>query len=157
MITVDEIMTTELETLPETANLESALDLMTTRHIHHILVVDGDGNLVGIVTHRDVLAASDSTIRGKGRQKNMRSVALSDIMVRDVSTIDEHASVRSAALYLEQHDYGCLPVVTDGKLRGIVTNSDFVAVAINLLEQLEANEPQDEFEEPSELEDVEEL
>jgi CBS domain-containing protein len=66
-------------------------------------------------------------------------------MVTDVATVDEHASLRQAALFLEKHRIGCLPVVTDGMLKGIITETDFVAVAINLLEQLEETEPDDEF------------
>ncbi len=62
-------------------------------------------------------------------------------MVRDVATIDEHASLRQAALFIEKHHIGCLPVVTDGNLRGIVTDTDFVGVAINLLELIEETEP----------------
>lgn len=58
-----------------------------------------------------------------------------------VATVDERASLRQAALFLEQHKIGCLPVVSDGKLRGIITDTDFVGVAINLLEQLEEAEP----------------
>jgi CBS domain-containing protein len=51
--------------------------------------------------------------------------------------------MREAALYLQRHKYGCLPVVNDGKLKGIVTDSDFVAVAINLLEQWELSQPEE--------------
>ena len=46
-----------------------------------------------------------------------------------------------AARFLEKHKIGCLPVLDDGKLVGIITDTDFVAVAINLLEQLEETEP----------------
>ena len=62
-------------------------------------------------------------------------------MVTDIATIDEHASLRQAALFIEKHKIGCLPIVTNGKLRGIITETDFVAVAINLLEQIESTEP----------------
>jgi CBS domain-containing protein len=68
-----------------------------------------------------------------------------DIMVTDVATVDERASLRQAALFLEKHRIGCLPVVTDGMLQGIITETDFVAVAINLLEQLEDSEPDDDI------------
>jgi CBS domain-containing protein len=70
-----------------------------------------------------------------------RSIPIEDVMVRNVATIDEHASVRQAALFLEKHHIGCLPVVTGDKLVGIITDTDFLAVAINLLEQLEEIEP----------------
>jgi CBS-domain-containing membrane protein len=61
-------------------------------------------------------------------------------MTRDVVTVDEHANLRSAALLIERHKYGCIPVATKGNLKGIITDSDFVAVAINLIEQLEETE-----------------
>ena len=57
------------------------------------------------------------------------------------------SSLRQAALFIEKHQIGCLPIVTDGILRGIITDTDFVGVAINLLEQLEESEPFDDYEE----------
>ena len=52
-------------------------------------------------------------------------------------------SLRQAALFLEKHRIGCLPGVTKGELKGIITDTDFVGVAINLLEQLEMEEFED--------------
>ena len=72
-----------------------------------------------------------------------KDIRVEDVMIRDLATVDEHASLRQAALFLEKHKIGCLPVVTDDKLRGIVTDTDFVAVAINLLEQMEDDESDD--------------
>ena len=151
MITIDEIMTTDLHTLSQTASLEEAIGLMAEKHIRHIPIVDAKGKLVGLVTHRDVLAATDSTLRATEERQDPKSILLTDLMTRDVVTVDENVSLRSAALHLERHKYGCLPVVIKGQLKGIVTDSDFVAVAINLLEQLEAAEsemPDLESEEP---------
>jgi predicted transcriptional regulator len=48
--------------------------------------------------------------------------------------------LRTAAMYMQAHKYGCLPVVSDNKLVGIITDSDFIAIAINLIEQAELNE-----------------
>ncbi len=140
MFTINQIMTTGLRTLPETASLEDAIRLMAEARIRHIPIVNAKGKLVGLVTHRDVLAATDSTLRAPDERQSPASTPLSKIMTRDVATIDEHASLRNAALHLENHKYGCIPVVTKGKLKGIITDSDFVAVAINLIEQLEETE-----------------
>ena len=52
-------------------------------------------------------------------------------------TVDERASLRGTALHLLKNRLGCLPVLRDGELVGIITDSDFVAVAANLMEQLE--------------------
>lgn len=154
MITVDEIMTTDLQTLPETASLADAIKLMGKKHIHHCPIIDAEGKLVGLVSHRDVLAATDSSLRAKGQRQDPTAIAISKVMTRDVATVDEHASLRQAARYLEKHRFGCLPVVTNGKLRGIITHSDFLAVAINLLEQVDDREATGEYEEiepPDEL------
>ncbi len=145
MFTINQIMTTGLHTLPETASLEDAIRLMTEARIRHIPIVNAKGKLVGLVTHRDVLATTDSTLRSPDERQNPAFIPLSKIMTRNVVTVDEHASLRSAALHLERHKYGCIPVVTKGNLKGIITDSDFVAVAINLLEQLE----QAELDEPN--------
>lgn len=65
-------------------------------------------------------------------------------MVTDIMTVDVHASLRQAALFIERHKIGCLPVLENDNLIGIITDTDFVAVAINLLEQLEESEPLDD-------------
>jgi CBS-domain-containing membrane protein len=145
MFTLDAIMTTELITLLPTANLAEARELMHRHKIHHLPVVDDNNTLIGLVTLTNVLAATDSILRDPNNSIRAEDVIVKDIMVTDVATVDERASLRQAALFLEKHRIGCLPVVTDGMLKGIITETDFVAVAINLLEQLEENEPDDDF------------
>ena len=145
MFTLDAIMTTELITLLPTANLAEARELMHRNKIHHLPVVDDSNTLIGLVTLTNVLAATDSILRDPDNSIHPAAVIVKDIMVTDVATVDENASLRQAALFLEKHRIGCLPVVTDGMLKGIITETDFVAVAINLLEQLEETEPDDEF------------
>ena len=145
MFTLDAIMTTELITLLPTANLAEARELMHRHKIHHLPVVDDNNTLIGLVTLTNVLAATDSILRDPNNSIHPEDVIVKDIMVTDVATVDERASLRQAALFLEKHRIGCLPVVTDGMLKGIITETDFVAVAINLLEQLEENEPEDDF------------
>ena len=144
MFTLDAIMTTELITLLPTANLAEARELMHRHKIHHLPVVDDNNTLIGLVTLTNVLAATDSILRDPDNSIQPQDVIVKDIMVTDVATVDECASLRQAALFLERHRIGCLPVVTDGMLQGIITETDFVAVAINLLEQLEESEPDDD-------------
>ena len=145
MFTLEAIMTTELITLLPTANLAEARELMHRHKIHHLPVVNDDNTLIGLVTLTNLLAATDSVLRDPDNSIRPEDVIVKDIMVTDVATVDEHASLRQAALFLEKHRIGCLPVVTDGMLKGIITETDFVAVAINLLEQLEDSEPDDDF------------
>jgi len=143
MFTIEAIMSTDLITLAPDATVAKARKLMHTNRIHHLPVMDDD-RLVGLVTLTNVLAATDSFLRDSENRIHANEVLVKDIMVTDIATIDEHASLRQAALFIEKHNIGCLPIVTDDKLRGIITDTDFVGVAINLLELAEETEPMDQ-------------
>ena len=146
MMTLETIMSTDLVTIAPSENVARARELMHDHRIHHLPVVV-DGTLVGLVTLTDVLAATDSFLRGDDNRIHAREIVVKEVMVTDVATVDEHASLRQAALFLEKHRIGCLPIVSDGELKGIITDTDFVAVAINLLEQIEETDYDDDFEE----------
>jgi CBS domain-containing protein len=146
MMTLDMIMSTDLVTIAPTENLAKARELMQESRIHHLPVVDDD-QLVGLVTLTNVLAATDSFLREDESRIHAKEIIIRDIMVTDVATVDEHASLRQAALFLEKHRIGCLPVMDNGKLKGIITDTDFVAVAINLLEQIEETDFDDDIDE----------
>jgi CBS domain-containing protein len=133
-------MSVSVRTLGPKNSLAEAKQLMAKKGIHHIPILDDAGKVVGIVSHRDVLAASESSLSNNGTMKNDTTIVIEEFMTNGVTTVDSRASLREAALFLQKHKYGCLPVVTDGKLKGIITDSDFVAVAIDLLEQAEAAE-----------------
>ena len=141
MMSLDMIMSTDLKTISPGESLAAARTLMHDNRIHHLPVVDDDEKLVGLLTLTNLLAATDSILRDTGSRMHAAEISVQDIMVTEVATVDEHASLRKAALFLEKHRIGCLPVVTDGDLRGIITDTDFVGVAINLLEQIEDSEP----------------
>lgn len=145
MMTLDMIMSTNLITISPKDNLARARELMHDNSIHH-LPVCVDKELVGLVTLTNVLAATDSILRDADSRMHAKEILVEDMMVTDIATVDENASLRQAALFLEKHRIGCLPVVTDGNLHGIVTDTDFVGVAINLLEQIEDTEPMEDAE-----------
>ena len=143
MITVEEFMTSELFTMSETDTVNDARKVMTERHIRHIPITDHENRLVGLVTQRDILAATGPEPVGqdnKALDTGEAGTRLSDIMMKNVSVIDKGDSLRIAAMYMQSHKYGCLPVVSNGRLAGIITDSDFISIAINLIEQAELNE-----------------
>jgi CBS domain-containing protein len=140
MFSIEAIMSTNLITLNPSATLAEARTLMHEHRIHHIPVVK-DEKLVGLVTLTNVLAATDSFLRDPQNRIHANEISISDTMVSDVATVDVNASLRHAALFIERHKIGCLPVLDGEKLVGIITDTDFVAVAINLLEQIEETEP----------------
>ena len=144
---VEDIMTTELTTLKASDSIETARHIMAKHNIRHIPILDEHDALIGLVSHRDVLATSLSKLVPVNDTQRLafESVTpLKNIMTTDIDVVSEKMNLREAALRLEAHKYGCPPVVSQGRLIGIVTDSDFVAVAINLLEQLELAEPLDE-------------
>lgn len=154
MLTVAEIMTREPYTLGPDDTLATARELLAEHHIRHIPIVSEEGLLIGLVSQRDVLAAADSSVLSPGGGSSPEShVALSAIMTSHVQTADESASLRGAAMHLQKNKLGCLPILRQSRLVGIITDSDFVAIAIHLMEQLEASEPdEDEFD--AEAEDL---
>jgi len=143
MFSIEAIMSTNLITVPPTATLAEARALMQENRIHHLPVLD-DEKLVGLLALTNVLAATDSFLRDDKSRIHANEIGVNDVMVEDVATVDVNASLRQAALFLEKHQIGCLPVMSDGDLVGIITDTDFVAVAINLLEQIESTEPLDD-------------
>ena len=143
MFSIEAIMSTNLITVSPSATLAEARTLMHENRIHHLPVLEGD-KLVGLISLTNVLAATDSFLRDDGSRIHADEIGIADAMVTDVATVDVSASLRHAALFLERHKIGCLPVMDNHELVGIITDTDFVAVAINLLEQLEETEPLDE-------------
>jgi CBS domain-containing membrane protein len=145
MFSVAEVMNTELFTLGEDSTIMEARELMSEHHIRHIPVVNGSNRLLGLLSQRDVLAAADSTllVSPSDAQAQEAYVSVASVMTVSVNTIEESANLRGAALYMQKHKIGCLPVVRGENLIGIITDSDFVAVAINLMEQMEELEPED--------------
>jgi len=145
MIGIREIMTPggDLITVLPTTPISEIARLMSENHIRHIPVIDESGELMGMVSHRDILAATAP--KAQSAMENPDNRPVNEIMSSPVMTVDPRVSVLDAGLRLRSLGVGSLAVVLDGKLEGIVTDSDFLVVAINLLEQLDATEPVEEF------------
>lgn len=134
---VSEIMSRDIISLPPSATLSEARTLMQRHHIRHLLILEAE-QLVGLVSQRDILAAQESSLEKGQNGHFLERHYVSNIMIKEVVTVSPRAGIREAALHLQKHKYGCLPVVDKGKVVGIVTDSDFVTVAIHLLEVLDA-------------------
>jgi CBS domain-containing protein len=128
--TVGQIMTTDLFTLDPDDLVDLAASLMDWEHIRHVPVEDESGRLVGLITHRQLLRIVGRGLRGDGAP-----VAVRHIMRADPLTVAPDTSTRDAIALMRAERVGCLPVVEDGKLVGIVTQSDFIRVAAALLDR----------------------
>ncbi len=142
MLKVKDLMSTELFCLKKNDSLRMARSMMTLARIRHIPVVDDRLIFLGLITHRDILAATVSRFADvdKALQDEIDSgIPVAEIMRDDVTTITAETSLRDAAELLLHHKYGCLPVLDDGKLQGIITEADFLKLTITLMDAMENN------------------
>jgi len=133
---VANLMTREVYTLEATQSLPLADAVMALRRVRHIPVVDEEGRVVGLVTHRDLLAAKISALAPLSedeRSSLQLPVPISKIMRTNVWTIGPDALASAAARIMREHRFGCLPVVAEGRLVGIVTEADMLAIVTELL------------------------
>jgi CBS domain-containing membrane protein len=136
MLKVKDIMTTEVFVLHAAQTLELVRSLMRIKHVRHVPIVDPDHTFVGLMTHRDLLAQTISylaEIDEKEQEYLDRHIHIFNIMKTDVLTADPEMDICSAITLLLEHKYGCLPVVSDGKLVGIVTEADFLNLTLELM------------------------
>lgn len=141
MITVNEIMSSHVTTLNPSDSIAKAKALMQQEHIRHIPIVDENRSPVGLLSQRDVLKAESSPLDSdQQNHPDENTVPVSEIMVNKIICVHPEDPLRSAGLKLQKHKYGCLPVIKENQLVGIITDSDFVSVAINLIEQMEISE-----------------
>lgn len=135
---VRDIMSTDLVTLKENDDLGLAENAMRFGRIRHLPVVS-QGKLVGLVTHRDILRAQVSSLADlplEERDQIKVSIPAREIMKKDVETIGPDEPVLDAAKILKANKYGCLPVVNNNKLIGIITEADFIDLVIRALQNL---------------------
>jgi CBS domain-containing membrane protein len=138
--TVRDIMTSPVVTLGIGDTLLFADRLMKLGRIRHLPVVDSEMNLVGLLTHRMILSAwldrgAPGVPGSADRNEVAQSVPVEMLMEKSVRTISPDAPAHQAAEIIERHKFGCLPVVADGKLVGILTEADFLKFARRYLEE----------------------
>jgi acetoin utilization protein AcuB len=109
----------------------AAADLMRKRLLRHLPVVDRRGRLVGIVTDRDLrqvvfMAAVRARLPNVGQL--LRTLTVSDIMTREVVVVKPGARINEASRLMHEHKLGALPVVERGRLVGMITETDILAV-----------------------------
>ncbi|EGR2083028.1 CBS domain-containing protein [Vibrio cholerae] len=147
MIKVEDMMTRHPHTLLRTHTLNDAKHLMEALDIRHVPIVDANKKLLGIVSQRDLLAAQESSLQRSAQGDALTfETPLFEVMRTDVASVAPQAGLKESAIYMQKHKIGCLPVVAKDVLVGIITDSDFVTIAINLLEIQEESEP-DELDE----------
>jgi CBS domain-containing membrane protein len=127
-------MTKDLVTLGRNDTLRSADDVMRLGRIRHLPVVDEDGSLVGIVSQRDLFHGGLMRALGYGsfaQAKALDTMVVKEAMHTEVLTTTPETPLAEAAKLMLERKVGCLVVLDGGKLAGILTESDFVKLALS--------------------------
>ncbi len=126
--TVERFMSRDLFTVRPDDVIDLAASLMNWKHVRHVPVEDDRGNLVGIVSHRDLLELLATN-------KRPDEVVVSDVMHTGLITVTPDTSTLEALELMRTRNIGCLPVLKGEKLIGLVTAHDFLTVSAKLLEE----------------------
>lgn len=116
---VQDLMTPHPVGLGPQETIEAARLVLVERRFRHLPIVEADGRICGLVTRRDI----QSHMAAGGDQ----NLPIATVMVKDVETTTPTAPIGDAARFMFQSKKGCMPAVDDdGKLVGILTESDFL-------------------------------
>jgi CBS domain-containing protein len=134
--TVRDLMTTELVTLDADEHLQIAGDLMSLARVRHMPVVSGK-RLVGILSQRDLFRAAVSSalhFRPAAEREWLGKIRVAEAMTTDVVTADPDWTVQRALSLMLERRIGCLPVVRDGRLVGLLSETDCLQLLRRLLD-----------------------
>jgi acetoin utilization protein AcuB len=132
---IAEVMTRSLVTLTPEQTLRDAVELLRSKHIRHLPVVEGS-RLIGIVTDRDVKRATPSLLSGVDRDEYDRvldETKIAQIMTREPMTVTPETGLKAAVMVFIDRKVGALPVVSGSQLVGIITEIDLLRVFHGML------------------------
>ncbi len=133
--TVGQFMTTDLFTVRPDDIVDFAASLMEWRYIRHVPVEDDSGQLLGLISHRQLLR-----LIARGLERDADPVMVRDIMRPDPLAITPETTTVDAIRVMREKKLSCLPVVENGKLVGLISEYDLIVVASRLLESVLENE-----------------
>ncbi len=135
MLVKDAMSRNPITATPETTHRRAA-ELLREHNIHHLPVVDKQGALVGLISQQDLLAAQPSaatTLSIYEIHSLLSKLEIRQIMRRPVFTTTPDCPIEDAAQQMDIQDVGCLPVMQDDRLVGIITDSDIFRILAALM------------------------
>lgn len=129
---VSEIMSTDLITVQKDDIIQLVAEMMDWKQVRYTPVEDSKGKLVGLVSSRKMLRH----FLKKDRRPSDAPTTVSEIMISEPKTIRPGDSIQKAIEIMRESHVGCLPVVQNDELVGIVTEMDFVRISSRLLERM---------------------
>ncbi len=118
------------------AQITEALEIIRVNNVRRLPVIDRQGRLVGIVSEKDLLYASPSPATSLSIYELhylLSKITVQDVMTKNVISITPDTPLEEAARVMADNKIGSLPVLEDGKLVGIVTETDLFTVFLELL------------------------
>jgi acetoin utilization protein AcuB len=109
---------------------------MRENNIRHLPIVDKRNRLVGLITRETLTQAMPSSVTTLSiweMNYALNKVKVRDVMVTDVITVEENISIEKAARVMVENKIGCLPVMRDQALVGIITDIDMLSTLIELM------------------------
>ncbi|MCM3650765.1 acetoin utilization AcuB family protein [Metabacillus litoralis] len=128
---VRQIMNKNVITLSSKDTIRLALETMKQNRIRHIPIVKENDCLVGIITERDVKDASPSIFQ-RGLNEDFLNKPIKSIMSTNLITGHPLDFVEEIAAVLIEHKIGCLPILQDGRLVGLLTETDLLHTFVKL-------------------------
>ncbi|MAE70725.1 MAG: hypothetical protein CME06_09680 [Gemmatimonadetes bacterium] len=128
---VEQYMSTDLYTVNEGDLVDLVVNLMDWQHIRFVPVEDNENRLVGLVTYRSLLRFLVRNLA----EAHTKTVPVSEIMQMHPMSVPPSTPTLEAIALMKQHRVGCLPVVENERLVGLVTEKDFMTIAGVLLEE----------------------
>lgn len=139
---VENLMIRKVHTLKPTQTLFDAEELMRTKRIRHVPIVDAEQRLVGLITEQDLKRAMPSSLVTAERN-SLNNRYIEEFMVRDVIIGHPLDFIEETALLFFEERIGCLPIVSNGYLVGILTDTD---ILLNYIELTGAHKPSSQIE-----------
>jgi acetoin utilization protein AcuB len=133
---IGRIMHTDLITVSPKTTLVEAKKLVQQKQIDHLLVVNDQKKLVGIVSDRDLKkywASPATSLSTHELNYLLEKVLVSMVMIKTVVTVPTNTTIERAALVMQQHRISALPVMEDGELAGIITSTDVMDVLLQAI------------------------
>ncbi len=131
---VEEFMTTDLFTARKEDLIEFTSNLMDWRKIRYIPIEDDQKHLVGLISMRMVLRKYSQMVN---EGKDIVNLPVSDFMIQNPITIHPEASIIEVMNIMQEMQIGCLPVVKNSRLVGIITEGNFMNITRRLLRALD--------------------
>jgi CBS domain-containing membrane protein len=128
-------MTSPVVSVERDHSIHVAVSILRFKHIRHLPVVDDAKRLVGLVTHRDLIAAQADVLARSDEDPQTLFVPVARIMKEAVWSVEPDTPAMEAARIMLDHRFGCLPVLEHQHLVGIVTEVDLLGALVGLLEQ----------------------